>query len=75
MKKLENLQSNLFKKFEKENVENLNSVFGGILDEASTEQAGDVSDSGTDCTGDGCTDSTKWNTDSTSYSDSSREAD
>ena len=71
MKKIENLKSNLFKKFEENRIENLNSIFGG---DPGTLQSSDCSDSNSDCT---CTssDTTSWSTDSTATGDTVRASD
>lgn len=76
MKKVNNLNSNLFKKFEKEQVSNLSSIIGGY--EPPTEQVNDQSSSDADCdykTGAHCVESTDWNDDSDNSTDSSREVD
>ncbi|WP_038263173.1 hypothetical protein [Zhouia amylolytica] len=73
MKKVNNLNSSLFRKFEKEQVSNLSSIMGGYVDPP-TEQKDDVSSSTADCTEPNC-DSSDWNEDSDDSSDSSREAD
>lgn len=70
MKSKENLKKDLFTKHENSRVGNLNLILGG-----STSNANDVSDSSTDCTGSNCGDSTAWDSDSTSNSDSTRSAD
>lgn len=73
--KNENLNSDLFKKFELNQFEKLNQVFGGkgASLTLSTDQSADVS-SDTECTNE-CADVTAWSTDSTDMSDSTREQD
>ncbi len=69
-----NLKNDLFKKFEKNQAENLNLVFGGRVLALLTDQSSDKSDSQADCTGDNC-DSSDWAIDSTSQTDSARDVD
>lgn len=72
MKKTNNLNSTLFKKFEREQLSNLSSIIGGY--EPATEQSSDVSNSGDDITTGG-SDVTTWEIDSSTMNDSSRELD
>ncbi|WP_038263176.1 hypothetical protein [Zhouia amylolytica] len=72
MKKRNNLNSTLFKKFEREQVSNLSSIIGGY--EPPTDQSSDVSNGGADITMGG-SDVTTWEIDSTTMNDSSRELD
>ncbi len=68
MKKVNFSKSDLFKKHENDQFDGLSTVFGG----GGTQQTTDSSTSAADCTGSNCTDSTVWDTDSTSNTDSTQ---
>lgn len=63
-------------KFKNSQLNSMNLIVGGSrsLSSITTNNADDVSDSSSDCTDD-CNDSTKWDTDSTSQTDSAQSKD
>jgi hypothetical protein len=74
MKKNENLKSNLFKKFEENKIENLNTIFGGFIDPG-TVQDTDCSLPESDCTSCPTGDVSGWNKDSSATGDTIRSTD
>ncbi|WP_396179849.1 hypothetical protein [Flavobacterium sp.] len=71
MKKVENLKSDLFKKFEGNKFENLNMILGG---DPGTSKETDCSETKSDCTGTSC-DTTSWSNDSSASGDTIRSSD